>query len=270
MPRGRPEGLARVASRCVRRVWGMRVHPYPQPFADITTVRGALDHLNESFSDQVEEAIDKLASPNTPIPGDAEVRDAFWALLPPDEQRRFFLRVAGNRRVWQRLKTLIGNPPYSFLRAEDEGVLRAGGICKNRVRMAHNEPTTTSYNEFRPHYEDPAGRQYRVLQREGGDVEGRLPWVGLAGGARVAADVRVSKRSMDTKRSLLKEGRGTVAAAGLAFPRVGDVVQLSLVRTLRAPVTDEQPEVEPLRAQVVFGRQRAAGSPIARLVLKIV
>ena len=248
----------------------MRVHPYPRPFADITTVRGALDHLNESFADQVEEAIDKLAPPNTPIPGDAEVREAFWALLPPDEQRAFFLRIAGNRRVWPRLKTLVGNPPYSFLRAEDEGVLRAGGICKNRVRMAHNEPTTTSYTEFRPHYEDPAGRQYRVLQREGGDVGGRLPWVGLAGGARVAADVRVPKRSMNAKRSILKESRGTIAAASLAFPRVGDVVRLNLVRTLRAPVTDEHPELEPLRAQVVFGRQRSVGSPVARLVLKIV
>ena len=248
----------------------MRTHPHPRPFAEITTVRGALDHLNESFADQVEEAIDKLAPPNTPIQGDAEVRDAFWLLLPPDEQRAFFLRIAGNRRVWPRLKTLIGNPPYSFLRSEDEGMLRAGGICKNRVRMAHNEPTATSYNEFRPHYEDPAGRQYHILQREGGDFGGRLPWVGLAGGARVAADVRVPKRSMDAKRAILKEGRGTIVAASLAFPRVGDTVRLNLVRTLRAPVTDEQPEVEPLRAQVVLGRQRAAGSPIARLVLKII
>ena len=106
----------------------------PRPFGELTTVRAALSHLGESFSDQVREASDQLAPPNAPIPGDREVREAFWVLLPPDLQRQFFLRVAGDRRAWPRLKTLIGNPPYSFLRAEDEGVLRAGGICKRRAR----------------------------------------------------------------------------------------------------------------------------------------
>ena len=83
------------------------------------------------------------------------MRDAFWALLPPEEQRRFFLRIAGSRRVWPRLKTLIGNPPYSFLRPEDEGVLRASGICRGRARMAHTDPTATGYSEFgKGHYVD--------------------------------------------------------------------------------------------------------------------
>jgi len=246
-----------------------RVNPYPRPFDDITTVRGALDHINESFADQVEEAIVRLAPPNTSIPGDDLVRHAFWSLLPPDEQRAFFLRVAGNRRVWPRLKTLIGNPPYSFLAPQDEGVLRAGGICKGRVRMAHSEPTATGYNEFRPHYEDPAGRQYRVLEREGGEKGGTLPWVGLVGGARIVVDTRVAKRTMETKRAILKAGRGTAAAASLVFPRVGDTVQLQLVRALRAPVTDDNPQPEPLRARVALGRQKAIGSPMARLVLKI-
>ena len=97
---------------CVR---GMRVNPYPRPFDDITTVRGALDHINVSFADQVEEAIVRLAPPNTSIPGDDLVRTAFWVLLPPEEQRAFFLRVAGNRRVWPRLKTLIGKPTVQLL-----------------------------------------------------------------------------------------------------------------------------------------------------------
>lgn len=65
-------------------------HPYARPYDGITTVRGALDHLNEGFADQVEEAIVQQAPPNTAIPGDDAVRNAFWALLPPDEQRAFF------------------------------------------------------------------------------------------------------------------------------------------------------------------------------------
>ena len=243
---------------------------YARPYDGITTIRGALDHLNEGFADQVEEAIVQQAPPNTAIPGDDAIRNAFWSLLPPDEQRTFFLRVAGNRRVWPRLKTLIGNPPYSFLRQEDEGLLRAGGICKGRVRMAHDQPTATAYNDFKPHYEDAAGRQYRVLQREGRNENGQLPWVGLAAGARVVVDMRVAKRSMSAKRAILREGTGTVAAASLVFPRVGDSVQLQLVRALRRPVTDDQPAPEPLRASGVLGRQKAPGSPVARLVLKIV
>lgn len=247
----------------------MTASAYPRPFGSLTTVRAALSHLGESFSDQVREASVQLAPPNAPIPGDREVREAFWVLLPPDLQRQFFLRVAGDRRAWPRLKTLIGNPPYSFLRAEDEGVLRAGGICKRRARMAHAEPTATSYVEFRPHYEDLVGRQYRILHREGDarSVDERLPWADLASGAHFAADVRVRKRSLDAKRAALREG--PIAAAGLALPRVGDVVALQLVPALRASSSSSSSS-EPLRARVVHGRQRAVGSPVARLVLKLV
>jgi hypothetical protein len=136
--------------------------------------------------------------------------------------------------------------------------------------MAHDQPTATAYNDFKPHYEDAAGRQYRVLQREGGNENGQLPWVGLATGVRVVVDMRVAKRSMQAKRAILREGTGTVAAASLVFPRVGDSVQLQLVRALRRPVTDDRPAPEPLRASVVLGRQKGPGSPVARLVLKIV
>ena len=245
-----------------------RAHPYPRPFDGITTVRAAIDFVNEAFADQVEQSILDAATPNVAISGDSRVRDAFWALLPPEEQRRFFLRVAGNRRVWPRLKTLIGNPPYSFLRPEDEGVLRAGGICKGRVRMAHSEPTATGYAEFKPHYEDGAGRKYRILALEGAR-DGRLPWIGLVAGARVVADVRVTKREGKVKVQIARGAHGAVAMAGLVFPRVGDTLLLTLVPQLRRPATEDEPAPEPLRASVVLGRQKAVGSPIARLVLKI-
>ena len=89
----------------------------------------------------------------------------------------------------------------------------------------------------------------------------------MAGGAHVAADVRVRKRSLDAKRAALREG--PIAAVGLAFPRVGDVVALQLVPALRASSSSSSSS-EPLRARVVHGRQRAMGSPIARLVLRLV
>ena len=238
------------------------------PFEGITTVRAALDYVHESFSEQIEQSILDQAKPNVAIGGDSRVKDAFWALLPPEEQRRFFLKVAGNRRVWPRIKTLVGNPPYSFLRPEDEGVLRAGGICKGRVRMAHEEPTATGYAEFKPHYEDGAGRKYRILQRESGG-DGRLPWVGLIAGARVIADVRVTKRDNKAKAEIVRGAQGAVAMVGLVFPRVGDALLLALMPRLRSPTSDGVMP-EPLRVIVEFGRQKSVGSPIARLVLKIV
>ena len=112
------------------------------------------------------------------------------------------------------------------------------------------------------------GRQSRILHREGDarSVDERLPWADLASGAHFAADVRVRKRSLDAKRAALREG--PIAAAGLALPRVGDVVALQLVPALRA--SSSSSSSEPLRARVVHGRQRAVGSPVARLVLKLV
>ena len=235
-------------------------------------VRGRVDlrgdRLGQVVDAQVEESVLAGAAPNTSIPGDARVRDAFWALLPPEEQRRFFLRIAGSRRVWPRLKTLIGNPPYSFLRPEDEGVLRASGICRGRARMAHADPTATGYSEFgKGHYEDGAGRLYRVVRKEQGDGD-QLPWVGLAAGVRVVADVRVQKRAGATKVAMARGEHGPVAQASLVFPRVGDVLQLRLVTALRGGGGGDDDDA--LRARIELGRQKAAGSPIARLVLKIV
>lgn len=245
----------------------MSADGYPRPYADVSTLRGAVAHLTDAVAAQVEQSVVALAPPNTPIPGDAQVRDAFWALLPPEEQRRFFLHIAGQRRVWPRLKTLIGNPPYSFLRPEDEGVLRASGICRGRARMAHADPTATGYAEFgKGHYEDGAGRLYRMVRKEQGDGD-QLPWVGLAAGVRVVADVRVQKRAGATKAAMARGEHGPVAQASLVFPRVGDVLQLRLVRGLRASGQDEDELL--LRARIELGRQKAAGSPIARLVLKI-
>ena len=49
---------------------------YPRPYADVSTLRGALDHLTEAVAAQVEESVLAGAAPNTSIPGDARVRDA--------------------------------------------------------------------------------------------------------------------------------------------------------------------------------------------------
>ena len=67
--------------------------------------------------------------------GDGAAKALFWELLYPNDQRTFFLTLVKNRCTWPRLRRLP-SAAYSFLRDEDEGILRAGGISKHRVRMA--------------------------------------------------------------------------------------------------------------------------------------
>ena len=251
---------------------------YPVPFEGIKTVKQAVDYINDAFAVQLEQAIINNATPNEPIAGDARAREAFCVLLPPEEQRRFFLRIVGDKRFWPRVRTLVGSPPYSFLRPEDEGVLRASGICRGRVNMAHAEATATSYSEFgKGHYEDGLGRLYRVITKEQPSSRNELPWVGLQTGVKVVADVRVQKRTTNTKIAIAKGHKGPAAQAALLFPRVGDTLTLRLVPTLRrsggsvAAATDQprtnDDDDDELRASVKVGRQKAPGSPVARLVL---
>ena len=240
----------------------------------------AVSYLNDLFAAQLERAEEYSILPNEPAVGDSRAREAFLTLLPPDEQRRFFLRLIGNRRYWPRLRTLVGSPPYSFLRSEDEGVLRASGIASHRTNMAHSETQASSYSDFAcGHFEDAAGRLYRVVAKEFSGSQ-QLPWIGLVPGAKLVADVRVQKRSVKIKSAIAKGSHGSAAQLGLVFPRVGDTLRLRLVAPLRASsspsssstygIFDENDnEDDTLRARVDMGRQRAPRSPVARLVLSV-
>ena len=245
----------------------MQVIPLlPTSLADVRDVAEAHAQLQRAFALQVEQAEIEGAPPNVGIHGDSHVRKAFWALLTPENQRHFFLKIAADRRYWPRLRTLVGSPPYSFLRPEDEGGLRAGGIQAGRVHLAPETVTATSYSEFGSgHFEDPVGRLYRIVSRERASASTLLPWDGLEPGLRVAADVRVQKRSAARKVEIAKGKEGAIPMASLLLPRVGEILNLTRVPQLR---TADQPGAT-LRARVEVGRQKAANSPVARLVLKL-
>ena len=244
----------------------MGVEALPPRLAELSSIHEAHDRLQKAFADQLERSIVESAEPNVAVDGDAAVRKAFWMLLPPDEQRSFFLARMGDRSYWPRLRTLIGPPPYSFLRPEDEGGLRATGICASRVNLVHSEISPTAYAEFGGHLEDSAGRLYRIVQRERSATSTLLPWEGLVAGMRVVADVRVPKRTKQTKMEIVKGNRGSITMASLVFPRIGDVVTLRRVEALRDRL--DPSTGDPVRARVEVGKQRAPGSPVARLVLK--
>jgi hypothetical protein len=233
---------------------------------DVDTVGEAKAFLRERVDLQREQAEASGTPPNESIRGDDAVRRAFWALLSPDDQRALFLELIRDRRVWPRLRSLVGLPPYSFLRPEDEGVLRATGIAGKRVNMAHSEVAATNYNEFTAaaHLEDMAGRVYRVIAKERANKT-ELPWRGLRG-LRVVADVRVQKTSLKRKLGIARGDKGVAAQAGLTFPRPGDTLRLKVVTKLEKSESHDADDV--LNARVESGRQKEQGSPVARLVLK--
>lgn len=193
------------------------------------TAREASAHLREQIHEQVEISRIENAEPNVAIPGDKRVKDEFWTLLEPQEQRALFLHIAGNRHVWPRLRSLVGSPPYSFLRASDEGVLRAGGIRKGRVNMARESTLST---EFRPHFDDGTGRKFRVVDREGGH-KGMLPFKGLVPGTKVVVDVRIRASNGAKRVQDLRGDNGELAQAASKFPSANDALSLKPVGQIR-------------------------------------
>lgn len=250
--------------------------------SSVDTVSAAREALEEIYDRQLERAREERAEPNASVVGDGAARSAFLTLLPPDEQRRFFLQAAQRREMWPRVRSLFGAPPYSFLKPEDAHVLRASGVASHRVHMAHEEATATNYSEFgEGHFTDPAGRLYKVVAKERAASREELPWRGLRAAGRLVADVRIKKTSAVKKARLAQGHEGPLALAGLVFPRVGDRVRLRLVDVLAQPPSagdapptgdgggGEEPEEDALTVRVVVGRQKAPQSPVARLVLSV-
>ena len=150
-----------------------------QRLADLQTREEALGYLQDAFRRQLEASIDAHTEPNTSISGDYSVRQAFNVLLSPTEQRAFFQQIVSDRRYWPRIKSLIGNPPFSFLLPEDEGLLRAGGICKNRANLHTTVSNISKAPDFgEGHFRDDAERTYRIINHDLKDAS--LPWQNIA------------------------------------------------------------------------------------------
>ena len=236
----------------------------PVRLADLQTRAEALSYLRSTFERQLEASIDANAEPNKVIAGDYGARQAFNALLSPAEQRAFFQQIIADRRYWPRIKTLIGNPPFSFLLPEDEGLLRAGGICRNRAHLSAQDSSISKAPDFGDgHFHDDAERTYRVINHDVKDTS--LPWQNLNVQKQVVVDVRLKRYSQKTKVAIF---RGTDTHAGkqasLMFPRPGEVVVLHLSSAL------ETAGPKSITVRIVSGRQKVRFSPIARLVVTVV
>lgn len=229
--------------------------------ASISTTTEAVSYLDTRFKRQLSNSELEKAPPNTPIHGDSGVKAAFCALLMLDDQRAFFLNLIGDRRYWPRLRSLVGSPPYVFLRPGDDGLLNASGINRQRTHLASSEARMSSSSDFGfGHFKDAQERLYKVVAKK--RPSGSVPWLGLGAGERVVVDVKLKHSTRDIKDAVLR-GK-TMNREQLVFPRPGDLLALTLVRQLNPEDGDVV-----LHAVVECGRQKAQLSSIARIVLKI-
>ena len=105
------------------------------------------------------------ALPNSTLPGDAQVRSAFYTLLPPQQQREVFLEFVSQVDAWPRVRSLFGAPPYGFLLPGDAWNLNAGGFAAGRANMAYDTTTLAAcYSHFGAgQLVDGALREYNVV-----------------------------------------------------------------------------------------------------------
>lgn len=240
----------------------------PARVADVQTRAEAVEFLKRAFAEQLEQSIVRNTPPNTETPGDTRVRQAFRLLLHSSEQRNFFRSIVRDARYWPRLKTLIGNPPYTFLLPQDDGLLRAGGICRNRSHLAPMDSNVSKLADFGTgHFEDAFGRLYRVIANPSASAQ--LPWKALVPQTKIVLDVRLKNLSRSSKDAILR-GRDTAELMSLAFPRPGDELRLQLVPLLQGTASDAHVESDSsVRIRVDQGHQKARHSPIARLVVTL-
>ena len=227
----------------------------------ITTTVEAFSYLDRHFRTQLTDSEVQKAPPNTAITGDARAKAAFGALLVLVDQREFFLRLISDRRFWPRLRSLVGSPPYIFLRPEDDGLLNASGINRHRSRIAPNTTCMSSSSDFGlAHFIDEHQRLYKIVAKQ--KPTQSVPWLGMESGARVVVDVRLKHTPQDIRVAIAQGS--TEVRNQLVFPRPGDTLSLTLVSQLNKG-NDEVT----ISARVECGRQKSRLASIARLVLKI-
>lgn len=231
--------------------------------ADLQSRAEAFTFLRSAFDKQLEAALDENAAPNSVIAGDYGARQAFNALLSPGEQRAFFRQLVSDPRYWPRIRALVGSPPFTFLLPEDEGLLRAGGICRNRTHLTTKESSISKVPDFAGgHFYDDAERIYRVINHDHTDTS--LPWQNIGLQQQLVVDVRLKMYSYRTKVAIYR-GTDTSGAqqASLMFPRPSESVTLHLAKNLQTAGPYA------ITVRVDSGRQKAKFSPIARLLVTV-
>ena len=201
----------------------------------LNTIADAVEYCRDLIKIQLERAKDQRAPMNEAIYGDAHSRKAVTTLLPEQFIRELFLETTRSIENLPRIRPLFGVPPYNFLRPEDAGLIRAGGIASGRTNMTYDRVNeTASYSQFGAgHLVDGYFREYRIVTvREPRDTD-MLPCdlERVAPQKPVYLNVRVPKRSKEERMTLLKD---VSKRRAVLFPAVGEVLTVNYSTGLQA------------------------------------
>lgn len=214
-------------------------------FENVQTIGECVTFVSEEFEKQIRLAEEQRADVNTACHGDSEAKDAFLTLLPMPEQRAVFLRFLKRTEFWPRIRTLVGSPPFGFLRAEDNDVLRAGGIALKRANMSTEaaDAANQSYASFgNPHFVDASQRQFKAILADRGATtlrersELRVPFRSLRSGVKAVFEVRLKKRSLRKKVDIARGRVEGVKTNSIVFPRPGEQLTLQPSKRLEKSV----------------------------------
>lgn len=229
--------------------------PRRAEYSHVTLESEALRLLQKLVERQLRRADDENAQPNSRIAGDADFYKAFWLLLSPETQRRFFLTQCRNRHFWPRIRGLVGSPPYAFLRLEDNLVLNPGGIVQGRTNLAPVDTSIFNANQIgQGHFSDRADRSYKIVTDDHKESR-EIPTIRVRQAKRVVLDVKLPRMKTAQRVSIAKQTNKSLHAA-IQFPKVGDVLQLETNQSLGGEV---------FTVTVRSVEQRAQKSPVCRL-----
>ena len=188
-------------------------------------------HLQELVAHQLQVAKTEKTPMNQSVQGDATVKTLFLTLLSEDAQREVFMKTASKPEAWPRLKPWFGSPPYNFLRPEDSGMLRAGGIARGRVNMAYDSIySVANVSQFGVgQFVDDEGRQYRVTSHAKTQNADPLP-----GGEAYVTHLAQKSQIFQVKVGKNLRGVGVGVGAGVGagaaqrvrFPMPSDRIEL--------------------------------------------
>lgn len=200
----------------------------------LATAGDAYEACQLLMNEQLQRAISKQPPPNVPVQGDAVARTAFQLLLTDEQQRALFLQLASSPVAWPRLRSLIGAPPYNFLRSEDAGTLNASGFARGRSHMVYegDGKRVANYSQFGPgQLVDEHAREYRVAPTSTQSSD-PLPSAEYFRGSSTGhiLHVKVRRHGVQKKRELLRSEQ----RKQLFFPQPGETIVLQETRPLLA------------------------------------
>lgn len=194
----------------------------------LETIADARNFCRGLVDVQLERANEQHAPMNQVIYGDSEARKAIATLLPDPFIRELFLSLVRDHKNWPRMRPLFGTPPYHFLRPEDAGLIRAGGLAVGRTNMTYERANeTAAYSQFGAgHLVDSHLREYKVVLLHVASDSDMLPCnVELVPPQReLYMNVRVPKRSRSEKLAILHD---VTKRRSALFPAVGEVLTMN-------------------------------------------